>query len=99
MSLTIGFGPFGPHARGAFNFESPRRVVFVDPFPRRVRAVRAGKTVLDSDDAKLVHVSGSLPRYAFPPEDVDIDAEPDPDVDGHVVLPWDAVFSRKSRNS
>jgi uncharacterized protein (DUF427 family) len=39
----------------------------------------------------LVHRTGSLPRYAFPAEDVSIDADDEPAVDGYVTVPWDAV--------
>jgi uncharacterized protein (DUF427 family) len=91
MSLTIGRGPFGHQPAGRWNFEPPGRVVLVEPFPRRVRAVRAGETVIDSDGVKLVHVSGQLPRYALPAKDVHVESEPHPDVDGHVVVAWDAV--------
>jgi uncharacterized protein (DUF427 family) len=91
MSLTIGRGPFGPDAAGRFNFTAPERVVLVDAFPRRVRAVRDGEVVVDSQNVKLVHETGRLPRYAFPAKDVRIEAPPHPDVDGHVTVPWDAV--------
>lgn len=91
MSLTIGRGPFGDDAAGKFNFDPPERVVFVDPFPRRVRAVKDGETVIDSTDVKLVHVSGKLPVYAFPAKHVDIEAEPHPDLDSHVTVPWKTV--------
>ncbi len=91
MSLTIGHGPFGPDAAGRFNFEPPERVVYVERFPRRVRAVRSGQTVIDSDDVQLVHESGKLPRYLFPAKDVQVEAELYPGVEEHVVVPWDAV--------
>lgn len=91
MGLTTGTGPFGPKAAGRHNAGTPDRFVLVEPFPRRVRAVRAGEIVLDSDAASLVHVSGALPRYSFPDKDVRIDAEPDPEVPGHVSVPWGAV--------
>jgi uncharacterized protein (DUF427 family) len=40
---------------------------------------------------RLVYRSGSLPRYAFPAEDVAIAAEPEPAVEGYVTVDWDSV--------
>lgn len=91
MSLMIGTGPFGSEPAGRLNFEPPERVVYVEPHRRRVRAVRGGQVVIDSDEVLLVHETGTLPRYLFPAKDVHVDAEPHPDVDGHVTVGWDAV--------
>jgi uncharacterized protein (DUF427 family) len=88
MSLTIGTAPFGQAPAGRFNFEPPDTIVYVEPFPRRVRAQRGGQTVIDSD---RVLQSGHLPHYAFPVADVHIEAEPVEHADGHVTVPWDAV--------
>jgi uncharacterized protein (DUF427 family) len=88
MSLTMGTGPFGPARTGAFNFAPPDRAVFVEPFPRRVRGIKDGKAVVDSDRVKLVHETNHLARYSFPVEDVRVDARPDPHVEGHVVVDW-----------
>ena len=49
MSLTAGTGPFGPHPNGRLNFEPPDRVVYVEPWPRRVRAVVGDSVVVDSE--------------------------------------------------
>ena len=91
MSLTAGTAPFGPRRAGRFDVEVPDRVVYVEPFPRRVRAVLGGATVIDSDDAVLVHETGSLPRYAFPAGHVHIGSEREEHVDGHVRVAWTAV--------
>lgn len=91
MSLTIGRGPFGPHPVGAWNFEPPRHVVYAEPLGRRVRAVRGGQTVVDSDDAKLVHESGQLPQYAFPAKHVLVECQVAPTLDDHVLVAWDSV--------
>jgi uncharacterized protein (DUF427 family) len=92
MALTIGRGPFGRSAAGRFDFTPPEHVVYVEPFPRRVRGVRAGATVVDCDRVVLVHETGRLPRYAFPAEDVRHDAAvPEAATPGHVTLAWDAV--------
>ncbi len=92
MTLTVGSGPFGHRPGGRFNFTPPDRVVYVDPFSRRVRATVGDRTVIDSDAVVLVHESGQLPRYAFPPADVQVDAAaPDPAAEGYVAVPWGAV--------
>ena len=73
MSLTVGTGPFSKDPRGRFNFEveTPTgAVLFFDPVPQRIRALFAGETVVDSQNAKLLHETGHLPVYYFPLEDV-----------------------------
>jgi uncharacterized protein (DUF427 family) len=69
----------------------PRHVVYVEEFPRRVRATKDGVTVVDSDRVKMVHETGALPHYAFPREDVQLDARPEPHADGYVQVPWGEV--------
>lgn len=91
MTLTVGNGPFGPDSSGQFDFDRPDHVVYVEPFPRRVRAVRGGQTVLDSDEVLLVHETGTLPHYAFPRADVHVDAEDEPHASGYVTVDWHAV--------
>lgn len=91
MSLTIGRGPFGRSPAGRFDFELPDHVVYVEGFPRRVRATLGGETVIDSDAVLLVHETGTLPHYAFPRDDVRIDAEDEPHAGGHVKVDWNAV--------
>jgi uncharacterized protein (DUF427 family) len=91
MSLTIGTGLFGPRPAATLNFDPPERAVIVEPLGRRVRAVRQGETVIDSDDVMLVHESGRLPRYLFPVKDVHVEGQAHPDVNGYVTVAWDAV--------
>jgi len=93
VSLTSGTGPFGPHAKGQLNFAPPERVVYVEPWPRRVRALTNGSVIVDSESTFLVYESGRLPRYAFPAEDVagEARARPEPDVEGYVHVPWSAA--------
>jgi uncharacterized protein (DUF427 family) len=88
VSLTVGSGPFGPRAKGRLNFVPPERVVYVEPWPRRVRAVKDGQPIVDSERTVLVYESGRLPRYAFPEEDVAIAAERETEVPGYVFVPW-----------
>jgi uncharacterized protein (DUF427 family) len=96
VSLTYGTGPFGEKPAGRFNFEAPRDGVrYLEQSPRWVRAHRAGETVVDSKQARLLHESGSLPRFLFPPEDVRLDLLPEESVrvhgDGLVEVEWGAV--------
>ncbi len=92
MTLTVGTGPFGHRPAGHFNFAPPDHVVYVESFPRRVRAVSGDTTVVESDRVLLVHEGGQLPRWAFPAGDVRVEAaRPEPAADGHVQVPWEAV--------
>jgi len=91
MSLTIGSGPFGTSPAGAFDFDPPERVTFVEPLGRRVRAVFGNQTVIDSDEVRLVHATGALPRYLFPVDDVHVESQSHPAVEGFVTVEWDAV--------
>jgi uncharacterized protein (DUF427 family) len=72
MGLMTGNGPLGREPAGQFNFEPPPpgRSLYLDPSPKRVRAVFAGETVADSRGAMMLHESGHQPVYYFPPEDV-----------------------------
>jgi len=92
VSLTSGTGPFGPHAKGRLNFDPPERVVYVEPWPRRVRAFAGDDLIVDSERTVLVYESRRLPRYAFPSEDVSSEsAEPEAEVEGYVRVPWGAA--------
>ena len=92
MSLTTGRGPLSPDPAGRFSAPLPADVVYVEPFPRRIRALVDGATVLDTERALLVHRAGRPPSYAFPADDVTgLDADPEPAAPGHVAIAWDAV--------
>ncbi len=92
MSLTAGRGPFGRRQRhGRFDFDAPDYAVYVEPFPRRVRAVIDGRVVIDSDDVVLVQETGALAHYAFPAASVGIEADDEPHVAGYVTVAWEAV--------
>jgi uncharacterized protein (DUF427 family) len=70
MSLTMGSGPFGHRPRGQFNVDLDHTaIVYVEPSPRRFRALRGGETVLDSTRAKTVFRHAQLGRHFFPRED------------------------------
>jgi uncharacterized protein (DUF427 family) len=68
-----------------------------DPTPKWIRATLDGKTVADSKKAHLVRQKGTpaIPRtYAFPPDDIDLDAIPRSarrEIDGHIAIDWDSM--------
>jgi uncharacterized protein (DUF427 family) len=88
MSLTIGDGPFGHHPAGVFNFERPRTkgLIYFEDSPRRMRALFAGETIVDSRRSKLLHEHGKLPVHYFPEDEVRLDLlEP---TDHRTHCPW-----------
>jgi uncharacterized protein (DUF427 family) len=94
VSLTTGKGPLGPRPAGRFSAPLPAGVVYVEPFPRRVRGLLGGRTVVDSERACLVHRPGLPPTYAIPAGDVDagaVAAAPEEHAPGCVAVAWDAV--------
>lgn len=92
MSLVAGRGPFGAEPSGWFTPPLPESVVFTEPHPRRIRAERDGRTVIDTERALMVHRTGRALSYAFPADEVgDLPHEPEPTAPGYVQVPWDAV--------
>jgi uncharacterized protein (DUF427 family) len=92
MSLVAGRGPLSKDPAGWFSSPVPDDLVFVEPHPRRVEAVRNGKTVIDTERALMVHRRDHPLSYAFLAEDVgDLPNEPEPEAPGYVHVPWDAV--------
>ncbi len=92
MSLTTGRGPLSARPAGRFSPPIPGPVVYVEPFPRRLRGITKGQEVVASERAVLVHRPGRPPTYAFPADDVHgIAAEAEPEAPGHVRVAWDAV--------
>ena len=74
MTLTLGTGPLAGRPGGALNFSldaAPKHRIYFEPYGRRLRAVIAGKTILDSTRAHLLHETGILPVAYVPLEDVD----------------------------
>ena len=92
MSLTTGRGPFSPDPAGRFSAPVPTGVVYVEPYPRRIRAIIGDRTVIDTEHAMLLHQPGKPTSYAFPVDSVPAElAEPEPLVPGHVSVPWGRV--------
>ncbi len=92
MSLTTGRGPLSARPAGRFTSPLPADLAYVEPFRRRVRATKDGRTVVDSEGVLLVHRQGQPPVYAIPESDVHgIGGRPQPDAPGYVGLDWEAV--------
>lgn len=92
MSLVAGRGPLGTDPAGWFTPPLPPEVVFVEPHPRRVQALRGGRVVLDTEHVLMVHRRGDALSYAFLAEDIGgLPSEPVPEAPGYVRVPWDAV--------
>ena len=49
MSLTTGRGPLSGNPAGRFTRPVPVGLAYVEPFPRRVRAIADSRTVVDSE--------------------------------------------------
>lgn len=95
MSLTSGSGPLSARRAGRFTAPVPDGVAYVEPFPRRVRGLRDGRAVIDTEEALLVHRPGGPPVWAFPSRAVVAGAgvvtTAVPEAPGHVEVPWAAV--------
>jgi uncharacterized protein (DUF427 family) len=96
MSLSLGTGPLAGSPAGAFNFDleeasPPHRIYFADFLPR-VRAVVAGRTVLDTTRGKLLYETGIGPRFYAPFEDFDLEALARTDHSTHCPFKGDATY-------
>jgi uncharacterized protein (DUF427 family) len=96
MSLSLGTAPFGQAPAGAFNFDldgvaPPHRIYFADFLPR-VRAVVAGRTVLDTTRGKLLYETGIPPRLYAPLEDFDSEILARTDHTTHCPFKGDASY-------
>ena len=92
VSLVAGRGPLSKDPAGWFAPPLPADVVYVEPHPRRVQAIRHGDIVIDTERALLVHRRDRPLSYAFPAREVgDLPNEPEPEAPGYVRVPWDAV--------
>jgi uncharacterized protein (DUF427 family) len=94
MSMVTGHGPLSSAPAGWFSPKVPAGVVYVEPHPRRVLAVKNGRTVIDTEHALLVHRPDLPLSYAFPADEVvDLPSDPVSEAPGFVHVPWDAVDS------
>jgi uncharacterized protein (DUF427 family) len=92
MSLVAGRGPLSKDPAGWFSSPLPDDLVFVEPHPRRVQAIRNGHVVIDTERALMVHRRDRPLSYAFPADEIgDLPSDPEPQAPGYVHVPWDAV--------
>jgi len=92
MTLVAGRGPLSPDPAGRFRPPVPAGVVYVEPHPRRVQAVRDGRLVIDTERALMVHRQGHPLSYVFPADAVtSLPSEAEPEAPGYVHVPWGAV--------
>jgi uncharacterized protein (DUF427 family) len=75
MSLTISDGPLSgrPPERVNYRIEGPAHKLLMQEFPRRIRAVFGGQTVVDTTRAMLLHETGLPPRVYVPIDDIRAD--------------------------
>jgi uncharacterized protein (DUF427 family) len=92
VSLVTGRGPLSSDPAGWFSAPIPADLVYVEPHPRRVQAIRDGRTIIDTERALLVHRRDRPPSYAFRADEVGgLPNTPEPEAPGFVAVPWDAV--------
>lgn len=72
MTLTLGGGPLATRPPDTANYrvDGPAHRLLWQTFPRRMRALFGGETVLDSTRAKLLHESNLLPQLYVPEADL-----------------------------
>lgn len=94
MALTIGGGPLASRPRTTVNYhlDGPAHRLLFDPFPRRVRAVFGGETVLDTTSGMLLHESNLLPQLYLPRDDVRSDLLTGTDHHTHCPFKGDASY-------
>ncbi len=88
MSLSSPFNlaPFGPLSE-EFDFSAPEHIRYWEPWPRRMRAVVSGQTVLDSRRGIVLWETGMLPAYYYPLDDVRKDLLEESSSDGRENTP------------
>ena len=93
MSLTISSGPLSGHAPETVNYkiDGPAHKLLMHEFPRRVRAVFGGQTVVDTTRAMLLHETGLGPQVYVPLDDIRADLiQP---TDHHTYCPFKGTAS------
>ncbi len=82
MSLTVGTGPFGPRRGTLTSGDPPDHVLYREDWPRRMRAMFGGATVLDTRSGRLLHETGKLADHYYPMDQIRTDyIEPSDDRD------------------
>lgn len=93
MTLTLSHGPLSGHSYDTnYRIDGPEHQLFFGEFPRRVRAVFGGETVLDSRRGRLLHETGLMPQLYVPREDVRFDLLEETDHSTHCPFKGDASY-------
>jgi uncharacterized protein (DUF427 family) len=72
MALTFPPGPLSGHPPETVNYriDSPPHRLFMQEFPRRIRATFGGQVVFDTTRGMLLHETGILPQVYVPQADI-----------------------------
>jgi uncharacterized protein (DUF427 family) len=71
MTLTLAHGPLSREPQATnYKIHGPENLLLFESFPRRVRALLAEETVLDTRAGKLLHETGYRPQLYIPRGDV-----------------------------
>lgn len=94
MGLTMGSAPLASRGRAPSNFaiDGPAHQLHLEPYPRRVRAVVAGRVVLDTMEGQLLMETRMLPVLYAPLEDFDRDALVRTSTSTHCPFKGDATY-------
>ncbi len=94
MALTFGDAPLSSHPRATVNYriDGPGHRLLFEPFPRRVRAVLGGETMLDTTSGMLLHESNLLPQLYLPRGDIREDLLTSTDHRTHCPFKGDASY-------
>jgi uncharacterized protein (DUF427 family) len=94
MSLTLGSGVLGRDPAGSFNtsIDPPGRLLYFEPFPRRIRGLIGGETVIDTVAGRLLYEAGLKPVLYVPEEDVRADLVERTDHSTHCPFKGDAAY-------
>lgn len=93
MSLTRADGPLAARPADAnYSIDGPAHRIFFHAFPRRLRAELAGETVIDTQNARLLHETNIRPRLYVPLSDVRADVLEATDTTSHCPFKGDATY-------
>jgi uncharacterized protein (DUF427 family) len=94
MGLTYAGGPLSAHAPREVNYrlDGPAHKLLLHPYPRRIRAEFAGRTVLDTRRGVLLHETALPPRLYVPEADLDETAFVPTDHTTHCPFKGDAGY-------
>ena len=94
MTLTYPGAPFGPKPPSTVNYriDGPAHKLLLHPYPRRIRAEFAGRTVLDTTGGMLLHETALPPRLYVPEADLDASAFVPTELSTHCPFKGDATY-------